>query len=256
MNEDDPERRIAELERQLANQRRIAELERQLAEARAAAGQDEPGYGGDDEHARRYAQSLLEGLRTGGAAGPEGPSGPEMDQLRQALQRAAADAGMSQAKLEDALQHANVTIKTSHSVVYPGNGPAAFGGQAGFAQQGPRRKSKGADRIGAIIGMVGGLLGVCVGGAAALTAVFPSSALWMSPIVCRRPYELAYNTSHYSYKPGQSGTSVSFQCVSGADAYDVNSLAIGAVQSLFIALVVGIAVVAVRTVRGRLRNNA
>ena len=34
---DDPEKRIAELERQLAEQKRIAELERQLAEAKAAA---------------------------------------------------------------------------------------------------------------------------------------------------------------------------------------------------------------------------
>ena len=36
MDQDDPEQRIADLERQLANQRRIADLERQLAEAKAA----------------------------------------------------------------------------------------------------------------------------------------------------------------------------------------------------------------------------
>jgi hypothetical protein len=37
MDQDDPEKRITELERQLAEQKRIAELERQLAEAKAAA---------------------------------------------------------------------------------------------------------------------------------------------------------------------------------------------------------------------------
>jgi endonuclease/exonuclease/phosphatase (EEP) superfamily protein YafD len=39
MDQDDPEKRIAELERQLAEQKRIAELKRQLAEAKAAAAQ-------------------------------------------------------------------------------------------------------------------------------------------------------------------------------------------------------------------------
>ena len=39
MYPDDPEKRIAELERQLAEQKRIAELERQLAELKGAGGQ-------------------------------------------------------------------------------------------------------------------------------------------------------------------------------------------------------------------------
>lgn len=92
--------------------------------------------------------------------------------------------------------------------------------------------------------MIAGAIGVCVGGAAAVTAIFPSSALWMSAIVCRSPYQLDYSTSHYSYKPGQSGTSVSFQCVSGASSYDANNFAIDGLQSLAIALVlcVGVAV--------------
>ena len=43
MDEDDPEQRIAELERQLAEQKRIAELERQIAQAKGATdGQDFP----------------------------------------------------------------------------------------------------------------------------------------------------------------------------------------------------------------------
>jgi hypothetical protein len=40
MDYEDPEKRIAELERQLAAQKRIAELERQLAEARAVPHED------------------------------------------------------------------------------------------------------------------------------------------------------------------------------------------------------------------------
>jgi hypothetical protein len=46
--------------------------------------------------------------------------------------------------------------------------------------------------------MIAGAIGICVGGAAAVTAIFPSSALWMSAIVCRSPYQLDYSTSHYS----------------------------------------------------------
>jgi hypothetical protein len=59
----------------------------------------------------------------------------------------------------------------------------------------------------------------------------------MSAIVCRSPYHLDYSTSHYSYKPGQSGTSVNFQCVSDAGSYDVNEFAVSALQSVLVALV-------------------
>jgi hypothetical protein len=94
-----------------------------------------------------------------------------------------------------------------------------------------------ADRVGAILGVGGGVLGGAVGGAAALTAVIPSSALWMSGIVCNSPYHLAYATSHYSYKPGQSGTSVGFQCVSGDSSYPVNGFGIMALQTVPVLLV-------------------
>ncbi len=57
-----------------------------------------------------------------------------------------------------------------------------------------------------------------------------------------RVKQLAYNTSHYSYKPGQSGTSVSFGCVSGTDSHDVNDFAVFALQSLIAALVLCVAV--------------
>jgi hypothetical protein len=43
------------------------------------------------------------------------------------------------------------------------------------------------------------------------------------------------------YKPGQSGTNVSFQCVSGGDFYDVNDLAVFALGSSLAALVLCVA---------------
>jgi hypothetical protein len=289
MHEDDPEERIAELERELAAQRRIAELERQLAEAKATAGenyaQEQPaqnfaaptGTGQDrpDEHARRYAEALLEGLRRGGTPVPDGPSGPEMAGLREALKRAAAGAGMSEAQINDALQHATITVKSGHAVVYPEHGGARdFGGQSGFApapafpreaafisqgqgdlgRQQPRRTRYEAVDFGRIVGWMGGAIGVCVGGAAALTALLPSSALWTSVILCGGPNQLMSNTSHYSYGPGSSGSNVSFQCVDVDGAYDVNFFAIMGLQSLLIALVVGAAVAARGLIRRLLRR--
>ncbi|OBI85499.1 hypothetical protein [Mycobacterium sp. 1245805.9] len=270
MDRDDPEKRIADLERQLAEQKRIAELERQLAEAKAAAGQN-PGEGqspsffsvqtgtsqGGDERARQYAESLWEGLRSGGPAGPGGPSGPEMAQHREAFMQAAAQAGLSQEQIDNIFKHGKATFKVGHSVVYSGQGSApeyrAFSGTAPpppYAQQvgsrhqvaqGRRRERGGsvwANRFGAIAGTIG----LCVGGASALTATMPSTALWTSPIVCDSGYQLAYNTSHYSYKPGQSGTSVDFECVNGADSYDPSWFAIDALQTLAFAVIAGVLV--------------
>ena len=267
--DDDAEKRIAELERQLAQQRRIAELERQLAEAEAAAGEDDAGgqpppfsdaqaagQDGADEHARRYAQALFDGLRTGGPAGPDGPSGPEMSQLREALMHAAAGAGMSQEQMNDALQNARVTIKSQRSVVYPGQGDAqdfaappgvirrtSYPGVSGVMPTTafPRQRMQRTFNRATLFGMFAGLIGACVGGVAAVTAVAPSTMLWASPIVCRSPYHLDYSTSNYSYRPGQSGTSVSFQCVNGTDWYRVNEFALVGLQSLLVVLVLGVA---------------
>lgn len=254
MDQQDPQQRIAELELQLAQQKRIADLERQLADARAAAGGvqaanpvEQPAevsaaqLAAIDEHARRLAQALQadRGQPFGGPA-----------PLREALSRAVVDAGLSQQQYRDVLDRAGLraggTIKVGGQVVYQRCDPsdpvflapqprAAYGGQ-GFAA--PRRKLSGAGWIGPIVALLGGGIGLCVGIAAAATALVPSTALWMSPIVCRGGYAMAYNTSHYSYKPGQSGTSVSFQCVGDGDSYDVNDFAVFALQSLLAALLV------------------
>jgi hypothetical protein len=186
-------------------------------------------------------------------------AGPEVAQLREALTRAVVDAGLSQEQYRDALARAGLrggpTIKIGGQVVYQHWDPAGpvylapsmrgaygapfgYGGQGGFSA--PRRKRVGADRVGAILGIGGGGFGLVVGAAAAMTAAIPSSALWMSAIVCDSGYQMAYNTSDYSYKPGQSGTTVSFQCVGDAGSYAVNDFAVFGLQFLLIALVVGV----------------
>lgn len=246
MDQQDAEQRIADLERQLAQQKRIAELERQLADARAGAGAGaaEPTpvspaeLAAIDEHARRLAHALsAEGW----------PPGPSVAPFREALTRAVVDAGLTQEQYRAVLDRAGLraggTIKVGGQVVYqrcdPHDpvflAPSRLSGHPRFAA--PRRNSVGA---GGIIGLLGGALGLCVGGAAAVTVAIPSSALWMSPLVCRSGYDLGYNTSNYSYKPGQSGTSVTFQCVGDADYYEANDLAVFALQSLLSVLLVGV----------------
>jgi hypothetical protein len=257
MEQQDAEQRIAELERQLAQQKRIAELERQLADAKAGSGAPAPEpspvsaaeMAAIDEHARRLAQALLS---DGGW-----PPGPSVAPLREALTRAVVDAGLTQQQYREVLDRAGLraggTIKVGGQVVYQRCDPhdpvfLAPSRLGGYTAQGPfgspRSKLVGGDRVGAIIGALGGGFGLCVGGAAAVTAVFPSSALWMSSIVCRSGYDLGYNTSNYSYKPGQSGTSVSFQCVGDTDYYDANDFAVFALQSL-LAMLVGCVALAI-----------
>jgi hypothetical protein len=212
MDQPDPQQRIAELELQLAQQKRIADLERQLAEAKAAAGAHPVEQPSDvsaaqlaaiDEHARRLAQALQ-------ADRSQPFGGPGAAPLREALSRAVVDAGLSQQQYKDVLARAGLraggTIKVGGQVVYQRCDPsdpvflAPTGRRALEPQQQPRRKFAGADLLGVIIAVVGGGIGLCVGIAAAVTALIPSTALWMGPIVCRGGYAMAYNTSHYSYK--------------------------------------------------------
>jgi uncharacterized coiled-coil protein SlyX len=262
MDTDDPEKRIADLERQLAEQKRIAELEHQLAEAKAAAGQNHETAQGADDRARQYAESLWEGLRTGRPAGPGGPSEAEMAQHREGFMRAAAQAGLSQEQIDNIFKHGKATFKVGHSsVVYSSQDAAPdyskvvsfgapMGPPPGFSQQvGSRRQAAQGrrpplglrgwpDRIGAVLGA----FGIGVGAAASLTATMPSTALWTSPFVCDSGYQLAYNSTNYSYKPGQSGTSVSFQCVGATGSYEPNWILIDAFQTVLCALVLGAAV--------------
>jgi hypothetical protein len=102
--------------------------------------------------------------------------------------------------------------------------------------------------------VIGGAIGLGVGGAAAVTALIPSSALWISGIVCISGYHLAYNTSHYGYQPGQSGTSVDFQCVDCDSSYDVDDFAIFGLESVIAAFVVCVGLAGIGLIRARLRK--
>jgi hypothetical protein len=237
------------------SEKRIAELERQLAEAKAARN----AVRGPDERARHYAESLWEGLRSGGPADSGGPSEAEMARHREAFTRAASQAGLSAEQIDNIFKRGDTTFRVGRPVVHSGQGaapaygaPPGVGPQPGFSQQvgsrnqaaSGRRRPWGLrgwpDRIGAIVG----ILGICTGAAASLTATMPASAMWTSPFVCDSGYQLAYNTTNYSYKPGQSGTSVDFECVGATGLYDASWIAIDAFQTLLVAGALGAAVAA------------
>ncbi len=119
-------------------QRRIADLERQLAEAKAAARGDQvdSGPGALDAHAQRLAQALQQDrdAQSGQALGfrqnrqTSAPSGPELAQLREALKRAAIDGRLSPEQYEEILERAGLraggTIKVGGQVVYQSSSPS------------------------------------------------------------------------------------------------------------------------------------
>ncbi|MGO9155392.1 hypothetical protein [Mycobacterium sp.] len=107
------------------------------------------------------------------------------------------------------------------------------------------REFVGANRFGAIVGAIGGAIGLCVGVAAAVIALTPSSALWMSGIVCISGYRLA---------PYQPGMSVSFHCVKGDSSYDVSDLAVFGLQAILAALVLCVGLIGIGLIRARLRK--
>jgi hypothetical protein len=160
VNQDDPEKRIVELERQLAEQKRAAESERQRNVARQAGSQT---HGGEQQPwlSPAHAAAIAE------------------DQAR-------------------------------------------------------RRKLNTENLIGWISIVVGGLLGIWGVGLALTVAVFPSTVMWMSEIVCDIPYHLEYS----------AGGNVVFECVSDERSYRVMEPVIG-MQALLIALIVFVLAVVV-----------
>jgi len=96
-----------------------------------------------------------------------------------------------------------------------------------------RRGLDGEKIVGGIIGVLGGLFGAVT----LLNTQFPSSVLWTSGIVCRSPYHLDYDVSHYNVRPGDSSSSVDYACVSGENVYDINDFMVIGLQALAVVLV-------------------
>ena len=95
------------------------------------------------------------------------------------------------------------------------------------------------------------VIGICLGGAAAVTSVFPASARWTEPFVCDSGYELAYRTSRSTQSSNRTSTSVHFQCLADVHGYDANVLLIGALQTILVAFVLGVALLTVRVIASR-----
>lgn len=256
MDSEDLEKRVAELERQLAEAKRVVRYSAPQPDS------EEPPETAVDQQARRFARALRETLH------PGGPSPDQVAGLREESIRAAADAGLSQQQYNDVLARAGLPLLKPP----PGAAEGRLGtpidkdavvrqallstelglaGRAGFSGKPLQPKLTGANRVGAILGMLGAAIGLCFGGTAALTALIPATALWTSPIVCDGTHHLAYGTSHYSYAPGQSGTTVSYQCVGDASSYDVSTWAVLGLQSLAAAILLGGAAAGVWLLRKR-----
>jgi hypothetical protein len=94
--------------------------------------------------------------------------------------------------------------------------------------------------------------------ATAGTAVAPSSAAWMSGIVCSSPYHLSHTDSNTSYG-NVSQTSIGFNCVNGQHSKDVGFLEIAGLQWLLgsgIALALFLGVSGLAAVSGGRRTAA
>ena len=113
-------------------------------------------------------------------------------------------------------------------------------------RQGQRRRHRsggpGKLDLGNAFWWVVALIGPVVGAAWVLTLALPSSALWMSRIVCSGSHNMEHRGPHFEY-------------VSDAGSHTVNILAVVGLQALLIALVlcavVAVSVVAQRQLRRR-----
>ncbi|SPM31257.1 MmpS family transport accessory protein [Mycobacterium terramassiliense] len=77
---------------------------------------------------------------------------------------------------------------------------------------------------------------VCLCATTALVTLKPSSALWMSGIVCGSGYHLANDNKHYGTPSGGSGITMSFRCVSGNSSYHANDFSVFELQFLLVGI--------------------
>jgi hypothetical protein len=233
-DQDDPEKRIAELEHQLAEQKRIAELQRQIAQANVGVyGQDVPmpppaqpsGLKGAWVSVNGSGFQQVSGQGAGAALPPQ--AAEQLAGLVNNIVRQAEFSG-----------HAGFGTQPAAA------GAAGFGVQPGLGYQSPRRKLMGIPLKSVAIGyavffvvvFLPALLGVSFFAAMLLTALTPSSVGWMSGIVCESGYQLAADSDSVG-RNGHSVTSIEFNCVNGASAYDPGMPAIFGLQTLAVALV-------------------
>ena len=237
MDSDDPEDRIAELKRQLAEH----EAHRR---AGTSTGRGQGGSPGSSRLAgaplprrtsggwagRRGSRPRVRGRPVGKICGPVDPraaGGLPNPRWRSIGRQSSAQRHRRVCRRNDR-QHLQARQgdhqRLGHSVVYSGQGAAPdYGAPAGFGsgirpapgftyQDGSkrqatrsRRRPRGTRGWGDRIGVIVGALGLCIGAAAALTATMPASALWIEPLCGDSGYQLASN-------------GCSFECV-GAQAH-------------------------------------
>jgi hypothetical protein len=131
---------------------------------------------------------------------------------------------------------------------------AADGADAPFTVDAPRRPgrirapdetARGDGRVWIFFGLVFVLpiaAVVCLCVTTALVTLAPSTAMWMSGIVCGAGYDLANDNRHYGTPSGGSGTTMSFRCVSGQNSYHASDFAVFGLQFLLVGVVLCAAV--------------
>lgn len=244
MDEDDPEKRIAELERELAERKRIAELEHQIAQAKAAApGQDAPvpppQWPGTPPSPSAPDSGQPTGFKAswvsvdGGGFQPVGGQGTGAVLPPQAAEQLAGlvDGIVRQAGVSEQGRFAG---QGGYPQQVGGFGPqpASWGSAAGRGRTGLgelRRAYPAAARL-IIAALCLAVIGPLVPLSSALGAVvLPFS--WRSEIICRSGYHLVEHNS-VSFSGGGTSTNVSYQCVNGDKSYVVNAYLVSGLEFL------------------------
>jgi hypothetical protein len=242
MDQDDPEKRIAELENQLAEQKRVAEPERQIAEAPpppqwSVTPPSPPSAPTGQAIGFRGAWVSVDGGGFQQVGGPGAALPPQAAEQLAGLIRQV----VRQAEYSGPPGPVSIGGIGSQPVLPEA---AGFGAQGGFGYQSPRRKVSGIPRKFIVLGFAAffmvvalpTLLGLSLVGAMLLVATTPSSVGWMSDLVCNSGDELTANVSYYGSQ-SHSWNTITFQCVDGANAYDASNWAIAGFQTAAIALV-------------------
>ena len=261
MDQDDPEKRIAELEQQVAEQKRIADLERQLAEAKRAAAQADvsqpappppsaPPPAGQSGpavvHGGTWVSVDGSGFQRvdGSGAGSSAPSST-MERLAAALHAGTLSADQVRSRVSPEM--ADEILRLALLGSQPGREARTGldGWPAAIRPAGRRFRLWPAALAAPLIALVvGGLIAIAI----------PPSTLWAGVVVCRSPNHLTFNSTYTWSTTGSTGTHTTYQCVSHASTYPISQHVIVGLQALLFALVVCGAVAIGALVRRASRN--